>query len=37
MGYKREAKKGSGDNIPRLGVWGMKSPNVFNREAIKEK
>ena len=25
---QREAKKGSGDNVPRLGVWGMKSPNV---------
>ena len=25
---QREAGKGSGNNIPRLGVWGMKSPNV---------
>ena len=34
---QREAKKGSGDNVPRLGDWGMKSPNVSHREAIKEK
>ena len=26
--FKREAKKGPGDGFPRLGVWGMKSPNV---------
>ena len=25
-GHKREARKGSGDNIPRLGVWGDRSP-----------
>ena len=31
-------RRGLGDNVPRLGVWGMKSPNVsLNREAIKEK
>ena len=32
---QREAKKGSGDYVPGLGVWWMKSPNVSNREAIK--
>ena len=37
MGNQREARKGSGDNVPRLGVWGMKSPNVPHREAIKKK
>ena len=34
---QREAKKGSGDNVPRLGDWGMKSPNVPISRSDQEK